>query len=238
MTCGICMAPFEVASTWPTSEMLSRSTLTNLYFGIPIAFFSGLGVAVSLLDDQTSSLVGVAISASLLPPAVNAGLLFINAFIYERDEFTDPNYDREFFYKGGAISFGLTLVNIILIIISSMIMFRVKERLPIRRKKIFWTDLGLARKIYSNKAIKKQESINFDTPNPVVNQAKAVGKRVSTFITSPFVAHMNNDNTSDVDNNDQLDINDASIPHGTTDELHTVIETIAEDGRESELSKV
>lgn len=37
--------------------------------GIPIAFFSGLGVALSVLDDQTSSLVGVAISASLLPPA-------------------------------------------------------------------------------------------------------------------------------------------------------------------------
>ena len=115
MACGVCMAPFEVASTWPTSEMLSRSTLTNLYFGIPIAFFSGLGVAVSLLDDQTSSLVGVAISASLLPPAVNAGLLFINAFIYEREQFTDPDYDKEFFYKGGAISFGLTLVNIVLV---------------------------------------------------------------------------------------------------------------------------
>ena len=109
------MAPFEVASTWPTSEMLSRSTLRNLYFGIPIAFFSGLGVAVSLLDDQTSSLVGVAISASLLPPAVNAGLLLINAFVYEREHFTDPEYTRDFFYKGGAISFGLTLVNIVLV---------------------------------------------------------------------------------------------------------------------------
>ena len=35
----------------------------------PIAFFSGLGVALSVVDDSTSSLVGVAISASLLPPA-------------------------------------------------------------------------------------------------------------------------------------------------------------------------
>ena len=40
-----------------------------MLFSNRIAFFSGLGVALSVIDDQTSSLVGVAISASLLPPA-------------------------------------------------------------------------------------------------------------------------------------------------------------------------
>jgi uncharacterized membrane protein len=64
------MLPFKVADPWPVEEMLSRGTLTNLRVGIPIAFFSGLGVAVGILDSQTNSLVGVAISASLLPPAV------------------------------------------------------------------------------------------------------------------------------------------------------------------------
>ena len=102
----------------------------------------------------------------------------------------------------------------------------------------FWTDLRLARKIYSNKAIKKQESINFDTPNPVVNQARAVGKRVSTFITSPFVANTNNDNASDINNGDQSELNSASIPHGIVDQQRTVVETIAEEGRESDLSNV
>jgi len=62
-----------MATEWPTNEMLSRGTRTTFLAGFPIAFFSGLGVAVSVLDDQTSSLVGVAISASLLPPAVNCG---------------------------------------------------------------------------------------------------------------------------------------------------------------------
>ena len=37
---------------------------------------------MSLLDEQTSSLVGVAISASLLPPAVNAGILWI-AWVFQ-----------------------------------------------------------------------------------------------------------------------------------------------------------
>jgi hypothetical protein len=44
--------------------MATRATWLNFMVGLPIAFFSGLSVAVSLLDDQTSSLVGVAISAS------------------------------------------------------------------------------------------------------------------------------------------------------------------------------
>jgi uncharacterized membrane protein len=43
--------------------------------GALIAIPSGIGVALSILGDNTSSLVGVAISASLLPPAVNTGML-------------------------------------------------------------------------------------------------------------------------------------------------------------------
>jgi len=57
---------------------------------LPIAFFSGLGVAVSLLDDQTSSLVGVAISASLLPPAVNASILWI-AYAFSKTDVIEPD---------------------------------------------------------------------------------------------------------------------------------------------------
>lgn len=37
-----------------------------------MAIPSGAGVALAVLGEYTSSLVGVAISASLLPPAVNA----------------------------------------------------------------------------------------------------------------------------------------------------------------------
>lgn len=64
---GIC-GPTDLSKDWPTQEMSNRGEVDNLIVGLPIAFFSGLGVAVSLLDNQASSLVGVAISASLLPP--------------------------------------------------------------------------------------------------------------------------------------------------------------------------
>ena len=46
--------------------------LRSLWVGVLIAVPSGAGVALSILGGNTGSLVGVAISASLLPPAVNA----------------------------------------------------------------------------------------------------------------------------------------------------------------------
>ena len=44
----------------------------GLWVGISIALPSGAGVALSVLGGNAGSLVGVAISASLLPPAVNS----------------------------------------------------------------------------------------------------------------------------------------------------------------------
>ena len=163
--------PTALAQDWPTAEMVSRGDKQNFLLGIPIAFVSGLGVAVSLLDDQTSSLVGVAISASLLPPAVNAGILWVAYAFYKADSLAGGEYvrrpvpligalddnttasgldegdvqdivvdtltlivnrlqihydGRDFFYMGG-LSISLTLVNIVLIIMSSVLMFRMKE---------------------------------------------------------------------------------------------------------------
>lgn len=187
--------PTSLSDDWPTNEMWTRGTMSNFLVGLPIAFFSGLGVAVSLLDEQISSLVGVAISASLLPPAVNTGVVWIgylfaaNDIIHcskiaqtppetvvapgnnssdlnrllgnapetstlkanvfcgnEKEEFKD------YFYKAGLISLSLTLANIMLVWLASMIMFRLKEVLPIE-KKVFWDDLGVARKIYRKQAV-------------------------------------------------------------------------------------
>merc|ERR1712228_1156564 len=61
---------------WPTEQMSSRGTPEGLADGAFIAAASGVGVALSVLDDYLSTVVGVAISASLLPPAVNCGMLF------------------------------------------------------------------------------------------------------------------------------------------------------------------
>jgi uncharacterized hydrophobic protein (TIGR00271 family) len=153
---GAIAGPTELANSWPTPEKVGRATLANFLVGLPIAFFSGLGVAVSLLDDQFNSLVGVAISASLLPPAVNAGILWVAYGFYANSHLGDDeakyHYRRTDFLYGGLMSLALTLANIVLIYLSSMIMFRLKEVLPIN-KKLFWNDLGVARKIFQKRAL-------------------------------------------------------------------------------------
>jgi uncharacterized hydrophobic protein (TIGR00271 family) len=136
--------PTSVAEDWPTAEMSGRGTWENFLIGLPVAFFSGLGVAVSLLDEQTASLVGVAISASLLPPAVNAGILWVAHSFTENDVIE--------YYQYGMVSLCLTVANIVLIWISACLMFKMKEVLPIK-KNVFWDDLGVARKIYQRRAL-------------------------------------------------------------------------------------
>lgn len=49
-------------------DMYNHRTRQSILVGIPVAFFSEMRAALSVLGDQNSSL-GLAISASLLPPA-------------------------------------------------------------------------------------------------------------------------------------------------------------------------
>ncbi|RUS92106.1 hypothetical protein EGW08_000130 [Elysia chlorotica] len=95
---GLIPAGLEVAQlnwrssdSWPTIEMSSRGALRSLPVGVLIAIPSGAGVALSVLGGKVGSLVGVAISASLLPPAVNAGLLWANAVLVA---FVPPSLEK------------------------------------------------------------------------------------------------------------------------------------------------
>jgi hypothetical protein len=55
--------------TWPTKEMLGRSAAKSGFLvGFIVAFVSAIGLAVSITKQETNALVGIAISASLLPP--------------------------------------------------------------------------------------------------------------------------------------------------------------------------
>lgn len=55
-----------------------RGQERSLWVGVLVALPSGAGVALSVLGGNAGSLVGVAISASLLPPAVNAVRILLN----------------------------------------------------------------------------------------------------------------------------------------------------------------
>lgn len=63
-------------NTWPNSEQTARGQWRSLWVGGLVALPSGAGVAMAILGGNSACLVGVAISASLLPPSINCGSLW------------------------------------------------------------------------------------------------------------------------------------------------------------------
>ena len=66
---------------WPTPEMTGRGEPMNLLAGLVVATASGFVVGVAITGGGINALVGVAISASLLPPIVNCGICTAFAII-------------------------------------------------------------------------------------------------------------------------------------------------------------
>lgn len=144
---------------WPTMEMKSRGMSRSLWIGVFIALPSGAGVSLSILGGNIGSLVGVAISASLLPPAVNAGMLWAFALLTIispleyvslnnsstvsvselgclpfQDNAYEPIYSCNMTKEMGimgAVSLLLTFINIICIFFVGVIMLKIKEVLPL-----------------------------------------------------------------------------------------------------------
>jgi len=151
---GLCVCPVVqtiALSQWPTQEMLSRGAPRSLILGILVAIPSGAGVAISVLGGNSGSLVGVAISASLLPPAVNAGFFWALAVVlavsgedskagfYALPGHNEtilaylPHYSSNLALESlvlGLVSLLLTLLNILCIIVTGFFILRLKEVTP------------------------------------------------------------------------------------------------------------
>jgi len=144
---------------WLVNEMIARGQLRALWVGAFIALLSGAGVALSVVAGNAGSLVGVAISASLLPPAVNAGLLWGTAF-YKQIECSlsgvesclaapsgySSTYSDNMVIESsmlGTFSLTLTVINILCIVIMGVIVLKIKEVAPdktISDTKRFWKE--------------------------------------------------------------------------------------------------
>lgn len=133
--------PAEVPSVanWPSDEMTGRGTTNGLVLGIFVAIPSGMGVALSVLGRNSGGLTGVAISLSLLPPAVNAGVCWMAAILYKTGVATPQDGDETDYALTGTLSLCLTLINICCIFIGGCTMFRLKEVAPIKHKNTFWS---------------------------------------------------------------------------------------------------
>ncbi len=109
------------------TEITRRAGFSPLDVGV--AIFSGAAVAVSVTKGDMSSLVGVAISAALMPPAVSASMMVVLGLAT----------GNVYILAVGVGSFYLLLMNIILIVISAFVMFRVKGLTSLADKSATWT---------------------------------------------------------------------------------------------------
>ncbi|OXA40543.1 uncharacterized protein LOC110860701 [Folsomia candida] len=174
--------PWDKIDQWPTPQMVARSETRALIVGVLVAIPSGAGVALSILAGNSGSLVGVAISASLLPPAVNCGILWGLATVVAITErylgfppenlgcnshlkaLATQNYThnhvkiycentvQEYFFMG-LNSFGLTWINIGVIIVVGVLILKIKEVAPHTTRQSlsrFWKqDLKIVRDLNS-----------------------------------------------------------------------------------------
>lgn len=166
-------------SRWPNPEMSSRGHWRSLWVGSLVALPSGGGVAMAILGGNSACLVGVAISASLLPPIINSGILWSLSVVKVFKSMTqDPievnvtgttltvspafiaplgytpyYFDKYSMHKEcallGVISFCLTVVNILCIILAGTLVLKIKEIAPaksLQGTKRFWKhDIKVAR---------------------------------------------------------------------------------------------
>ena len=109
------------------TEVTRRAGFSLLDIGV--ALISGPAVAISVTKGDMSSLVGVAISAALMPPAVNAALMIMLGAMHASTVVIGI----------GIGSLMLLAMNIILIDLSAIVMFRIKKLTPLADRSATWT---------------------------------------------------------------------------------------------------
>ncbi|CAL6317306.1 unnamed protein product [Bathycoccus prasinos] len=122
VSCAIFGGYYESRSTIPTNEMLSRTTESGLVSGAIIALASGIIVGNAVTSSGVNSLVGVAISASLLPPIVNSGILVALSVLYCQDSEESCSGQRKFF-KEALYSLSLYAENVLIIAVIAAFIF-------------------------------------------------------------------------------------------------------------------
>lgn len=159
MVCGF--GHFFAISKGLTEEIVSRCDTHSLAIGVCTALASGAAGAIAVLGGNTGSLVGVAISASLLPPAVNAGLLWalaVGVHVLPDDHEPLASMVKHRSYSSqlsvellvcAAVSMALTLLNIICVWLMGTVVLRIKEVAPaVQRHQKFWRhDIRTAREV-------------------------------------------------------------------------------------------
>mmetsp|Transcript_33673 Transcript_33673/g.84537 ORF Transcript_33673/g.84537 Transcript_33673/m.84537 type:complete len:399 (-) Transcript_33673:149-1345(-) len=131
---GLVVCPFYTLGVkWPTDEMSSRGSPLSLVLGACIAIPSGAGVAIAITGAISSTVVGVAISAALLPPIVCSGMnvaFGVFQLLIAKASTNDFNAGYQALWIA-LYSFLLFIVNFVLIYVVAMAFFRLKSIRPL-----------------------------------------------------------------------------------------------------------
>jgi len=112
--------------SYPSVQMTSRGEVAGLGPAVIVALASGVATALSTLGRNSSGLVGVAISLSLLPPMVNAGLCLTYAALLNAPNIHRATGDDINYVEYGLVSFALTCINIACIFLAGTFTFWVR----------------------------------------------------------------------------------------------------------------
>jgi len=153
---------YEQNGIIPSNEMLSRSSSISLVSGAIIATASGFIVGNAVTSSGVNSLVGVAISASLLPPVVNSGIFVAFSLVYCKD--SDRRCSgRNTFYTEASYSLSLYALNVLIIALIAALIFWT-QRLGDVSKTAFKRRLGTGMFSLENRGIGHQV-LNLSNPH-------------------------------------------------------------------------
>lgn len=207
---------------FPTAQMSERGEVEGLIFGAGIAFASGIGVALSVAYGSVNSLVGVAISAALLPPIANSGILFTYGLLAQsmpqvswRREV--PDYEvlsRGKYMIMSAISMGMFIINLLFIYLTGLLIFRLKEFAPMNENTTSWSDFKHMNKKQMEQMEQANEgeiigqdalsrSISLDSRMNKIWHASPLVNHISRSVSIP--ARLGTSSTSNIDNASVID---------------------------------
>jgi uncharacterized membrane protein len=107
---------------WPTTAMSpSESQGYNMVISIIVSAAAGLVLGVSLTSTGGNALVGTAISAGLLPPIVNAGMMIAYSIAYA------PKNKKDQYYEMGNYAILFYASHVVTIVVVANIVFWLKD---------------------------------------------------------------------------------------------------------------
>ncbi|MFX1511665.1 MAG: TIGR00341 family protein [Promethearchaeota archaeon] len=118
MSMGVVVG-FSMDPAYATSEMLSRTSISLVE--IVIALVSGLAVGVSVSEKKESEVIGIAVAAALMPPAVNVGIFLWMGFDTNSQKFLDLSYG----------SLELLIINVVAIHVVTVVIFKFRGIRPV-----------------------------------------------------------------------------------------------------------